>query len=230
MPRGKRTDHISKRDLEVLDFIARFGIVPRSAVEVWANTGYAATVGRERRLRKEDLLRSVRGFGDIGTIVICTKLGLRASGRRELRPAHVSIPILIHETVVAGVAAQLERDGARLLSEREVLARDRAAGEHLLCARIPGGRFHRPDLIRVDADGSPIEAFEVELSTKAAGRLDAILRAWRRAVVEKRVERVVYCCARRTLPYVKRAVDRTRTESVVTIQQLPASEIPSVVV
>jgi hypothetical protein len=229
MPGGKRTDHISKRDLEVLDFIARFGIVPRGAVETWAKTGYAATTNRERRLRKEYLLRSVRGFGDIGPILICTKLGLRAIGRREFRPAHVSIPTLIHETVVAKVAAQLERDGAHLYSEREVLARDSAAGEHLLCARLPGGRSHRPDLIGVDAEGRPVAAYEVELSAKAAGRLDTILRAWRRAVVEKRVEGVVYHCPRRTLPYVQRAVDRTRTESVVTIEQLPDGAIPLVV-
>ncbi len=39
MPGGKRSDQISARDLEVLEFIARFGVVPRAAVATWAGTG-----------------------------------------------------------------------------------------------------------------------------------------------------------------------------------------------
>ena len=52
MPGGKRTGQISRRDVEVLEFIARFGVVPRSAVATWALTGQTATLTREHRLRE----------------------------------------------------------------------------------------------------------------------------------------------------------------------------------
>jgi hypothetical protein len=219
MPR-KRTDHISPRDIEILDFIARFGVVPRRAVATWADTARTVTLARERRLRQEDLIRTERRYGFVGPLVICTKLGLKASGRRELRTARISAAALSHDTVVAALAASLERAGQRLLSERQILALERAAGEHLLSARLPNGRFHRPDLIRLDDRSEPSEAIEVELSTKGAARLDQLMRAWRRAVLERRVGRVVYRCAPRTLPYVRRAIERTKTKSVISARDL----------
>jgi hypothetical protein len=220
MPRGKRSDHISARDLEILDFIARFGVVPRAAVATWAGTARTVTIVRESRLRRAELIRVVRGFGDVGPLCVCTNLGLGASGRRELRTARVSAAAVAHDTKVAQLAASLERSGEALLSEREILASERAAGEHVFSATLPGGRVHRADLLRVGGDGQRADAIEVELSTKAAARLDELLRAWRRAVLEKRVARVVYRCSPRTMVYVNRAVERTKTESVVSVQEL----------
>jgi hypothetical protein len=52
-----RTDRVSQRDLEVLEFIARYGVVPRDAVALWANTTIAMTRGRERRLAAAGLER-----------------------------------------------------------------------------------------------------------------------------------------------------------------------------
>jgi hypothetical protein len=217
---GKRTDQISTRDLEVLEFIARFGVVPRQSVATWADTARTVTIVREGRLRKAELIRVVRGFGAGGPYSVATKSGLRASGRPELRAARVSWVALSHDTVVAELAARLERCGQRLLSEREIFASERAAGERRLSAQLPAGRFHRADLIRIGADDRPIEAIEVELTTKGAARLDELLRAWRQAVIEKRLQRVIYHCTPRTLPYVRRAVERTRTESVISVREL----------
>jgi hypothetical protein len=222
MPGGKRTDHISPRDLEILEFIARFGVVPRRSVATWAGTARTVTIVRESRLRKAELIRVMRGFGASGPISVATKSGLRASGRQELRIARVSAAALSHDTVVAQLAAALESAGERLLSEREILAHERAAGGHRLSAQLPGNRFHRADLVRLDQRGKPFEAIEVELTTKAAGRLDQLLRAWRDAVIEKRVKRIAYHCTPRTLPYVRRAVERTRTEGVVAVEPLAA--------
>ena len=220
MPGGKRSDHISSRDMEILDFIARFGVVPRHAVAVWAGTARTVTIVREGRLRKAELIRVVRGFGDVGPLCVCTKLGLVASGRRELRTARVSAAAVSHDTKVAQLAASLERSGEALLSEREILASERAAGEHVFSATLPSGRVHRADLLRVGRDGEPAEAIEVELSTKGAARLDELLRAWRRAVVEKRIARVIYRCSPRTMVHVSRAVERTKTDSVVSVREL----------
>jgi hypothetical protein len=220
MPGGPRSDRISRRDLEVLEFVARFGVVPRSAVALWAGTGRTATIVRERRLREAELIRVLRGVGLSGPLAVCTRAGLRASGRGELRPAPISPAAVGHDVAVALLAAQMEGSGVRLLSEREILARERAEGTRVLSAALSSGRFHRADLVRLDEEGCAREAFEVELSTKGARRLDELLRAWRRAVAERRVSRVVYRCAPQTRRYVERAVGRTKTEAVIAVESL----------
>jgi hypothetical protein len=220
MPGGKRTDRISKRDLEVLEFIARFGVVPRNAVAIWAGTKRTVTLTRERRLREAGLVEVSSGIGGSDRLLVCTKLGLRILGRTDLRLAQLSLPRVQHESVVASLAASLERAGNRTLSEREILARERAAGERVFSASLSRGRFHRADLLRYDAPGGNLEAVEVELTTKGASRLDELLRAWRRAEAEQRVARVVYRCSPTARPYVDRAVERTRTSAAIVVQEL----------
>lgn len=220
---AKRTDHISQRDLEVLDFIARFGVVPRYAVARWADTARTVTECRERRLRNENLIRVLRGYGQIGPISVATKLGLKACARRELRPARLSLAALTHDTVVAEFAAATERDGQALLSEREILARERAIGEPAFSASLPNRSVHRADLVELGPGGEAKRAVEIELSTKGAARLDELMRAWRRAVLDGRLTGVDYHCAPRTLPYVRRAIERTKTESVISAQELRVS-------
>ena len=120
---------------------------------------------------------------------------------------------------MAELAALFEREGQRLLSEREIVAREREEGERMFSARLESGKFHRADLVRTDEDGKP-EAIEVELTPKGAARLDHLLRAWRRAVAEKRLSRVSYMCPPRTRPMVERAVQRTRTEVAIDVHGL----------
>jgi hypothetical protein len=217
LPRGKRTERISERDLEVLAFIARFGVVPRDAVASWAQTQRTVTQTRERRLREAGLLRVLPRFGEDGPILLATREGLGACGHLELRPAPFSASRVRHEAIVARLAARLEAAGERLLSEREMLAAERAEGERLFAATLPGGRRHHADLVRVCA---PLEAIEVELTSKGAARLDAILRGWRRAVAERHIGRVSYRCSPATLRHVERAVKRTRTGSQIAVEPL----------
>lgn len=220
MPGGKRTDRISKRDLEVLEFIARFGVVPRTAVATWAGTGRTVTITRERRLREAGLINVPSGVAGSDRLLVCTKAGLRAVGRADLRTAQFSLQRVQHESAVALLAASLERAGDRTLSEREILARERAAGERTFSASLSGGRFHRADLVRLNSDSEGPEAVEVELTLKGARRLDELLRAWRRVVAEKRITRVVYRCSCDTRPYVERAVERTRTGTAIAVQDI----------
>jgi hypothetical protein len=66
MPRRRREgeeERISRRDLEVLGFICRFGVVPRAAVAIWAKTGRSVTLDRERRLREAGLLEQHPALG-----------------------------------------------------------------------------------------------------------------------------------------------------------------------
>jgi hypothetical protein len=220
MPGGKRSDRISKRDVEILEFIARFGVVPRSAVAIWAGTAQTATLNRERRLREAGLIDVRRGVWGEGKLLACTAAGLRVCARGDLRRARFSLASVGHDSMVAELAARLERAGDRTLSEREILARERASGERVFSAHLSGGRFHRADLLRASDDGSPPEAIEVELTAKGAARLDQLLRAWRRAVAERRLSRVVYRCPPGTRGVLERAVERTRTEAAVTVQEL----------
>jgi hypothetical protein len=219
MPGKKRSDQISARDLEVLEFIARFGVVPRSAVSIWADTARSATVARETRLRNAGLLRVARAYGG-QPLALATKPGLLACRRSELGTARLSGAAISHDTLVAELAARLERNGDRLLSEREIIATERAEGTRRFSASLKGGRFHRPDLIRLERTEGGAEAIEVELSTKGAARLDELLRAWRRAVLERRVKAIAYRCAPRTLRYVERAVERTRTAGLISVELL----------
>ena len=55
-----RNDRISARDVEVLGFVARFGVVPRDAVESWAGTAKSMTAKREKRLREAGLVEVVK--------------------------------------------------------------------------------------------------------------------------------------------------------------------------
>jgi hypothetical protein len=202
--------------LEVLEFIGRFGLVPRSAVAVWAKTGRSVTLDRERRLREAGLIVSHPPLDRTGPLLVATRTGLRVCGRAELRPARLSLLTIRHWQLTAQVGAQLEAAGERVLSEREIIAAERLEGERIYSA---GRQFerghHRPDLIRL---GEQPEAIEVELTNKAPGRLDERLEAWRWAIgIEAacRVSRVIYLCPPATLRYVERSIDRTATEDLI---------------
>lgn len=217
MPGGRRTDRISKRDLEVLEFVARYGLVPRDVVGLWAQTRRSVTAAREKRLRDAGLLEVLEGFGDSGRLCMSTRDGLRVVGCSDLPPAPRSAAQIHHLGTTARIGAQLELLGHSVLSEREIEARERSEDERFLSANLSDGRFHRPDLIVLD---TPPEAIEVELSDKSAHRLDEILRAWQRALLRKRFARVRYLCSARALPYLKRAVRRTDTRSLIDIEPL----------
>jgi len=125
MSPGRRTELLSERDLEVLEWVARFGVVPRAAVGLWAGTGQTVTWTRERRLREAGLLELYPAVGDSGPLVLCTRSGLKACGRGELAAPRFSAPRVFHSAIVAHVAARIERAGGQLLSEREIIARER---------------------------------------------------------------------------------------------------------
>jgi hypothetical protein len=215
VPNGRRTDRINRRDLEVLELIARYGTVPRPVVSRWAGTGRTVTYERERRLCDAGLLEVLRGPGEGERLLVATRAGRRACGRPDLAPARRSPATLRHEALLAALGARLEVGGERVLSEREIVAAERAAGSHLYSADLGRGRFHRADLIRLGAEGP--EAIELELSAKGAARLDAILRAWRFAVAEGRLARVAYHCTSRTRRLLGRAVARTSTAGAIEV-------------
>jgi|GEM_PF-874887 len=218
----KKTERITERDLEVLEFVARFGVIPRQVVAEWAETGRAVTAARERRLREAGLVEVLPGLGDSGRLVLCTCRGLQVVGREELPTPRFSPATLNHSSITARVAAQLERAGHRVLSEREIEARERAEGKRVFSALVSGRRLHRPDLVVL---GDPPVAIEVELSDKSARRLDELMRAWRRALAVGQFGRVRYLCSPRALAYVERAVRQTGIGAPVEVEPLEAFRV-----
>jgi hypothetical protein len=218
VPHGRRTDRINQRDLEVLEFLARYGTVPRAVLARRSRSGRTVAYERERRLRAAGLIEVLPSPGEGGRLLIATSAGRRACGRPELAAARPSPATLGHETTLARFGAARELAGERILSEREIVAAERAEGRRIYSADLGHGRAHRADLIRLGPEGP--EAIEIELTTKAAARLDAILRAWRFAVAEGRLAKVAYHCAPRTRGFVEAAVGRTATGAAIEVHDL----------
>lgn len=216
MPGGRRSERISQRDLEVLEFVARFRVLPRRAVAIWAGTARAVTAARERRLREAGLIEVMPGFGDSGRIVVCKRAGLRAACREELPTPSPSPASLIHSAASAHVAARLERQGHRVLSEREIAAIERAEGKRIYSAERRE-RFHRPDLVLLD---DPPVAIEVELTAKSPRRLQGILRAWRLTLARDQFSLIRYLCSPRACGAVERAADRISLDEGLEIERL----------
>ena len=196
MPRKRvkgEGETISYRDLQVLDFICRFGVVNRTAVQWWAGTGRSVTLDRERRLREAGLISAHPPIGRSGPLLAVTSRGLRLADRRELGPSRVSVWAANHSIVCAQVAAWLEGGGVRdtVLSEREMLAEERQLGGRVYSAKrsYPDPGWHRPDLYRL---------------TLQDGKPDAI----------------IYLCPPKVVPHVERAVEKCGAGWCVSVQKL----------
>ena len=238
MPRRKRVkgarETISFRDLQVLDFICRFGVVNRTAVQWWAETGRSVTLDRERRLREAGLISAHPPIGRSGLLLAVTSRGLRLADRTELGPARISDWSANHSIVCAQLAAHLERSGDEVLSERELLAEERRLGESFYSRSYPDRGWHRPDLYRFTLeDGEPQEhVVEVELTAKAPERLVGILNAWQSHKMRNPEGRellqpskrtpdwILYLCAPRVVPVVERAVEKAGADWCVSVQEL----------
>lgn len=143
---GGEWGRLSARDVAVLEFVARFGVVPRGAVARREGTARSMTLRREKRLRDAGLLRVEKPLeGD--PYLLATALGLEVCGRGDLFPARIALVRLAHFTAVVNLAVTLEAEGRAVLSERELLAYERAMGERLFSVTLADGSHHRPDLI-----------------------------------------------------------------------------------
>jgi hypothetical protein len=229
MPRKKRAkgerETISYRDLQVLDFICRFRVVNRTAVQWWADTGRSVTLDRERRLREAGLIQVHPPIGRSGPLLAVTARGLRLADRSELGPSRVSVWSANHSIVCAQVAAHLERAGEEVRSEREMLAEERQFGERCYSAKrsYPDRGWHRPDIYRFTLeDGEPQEhVIEVELTAKAPERLVKIVDAWEsHKLRNKSPHWIVYLCPPKVVPHVERAVAKAGAGWCVSVQKL----------
>jgi hypothetical protein len=208
-----------QRDRELVRFAGVFGAVAPS--HVMAMLGVRRTMAYEHAavcveagyLERLDLgLRGVTAWK-------ATRRGLRFAGL-PYRVAVISRTSVGHwlQSTSTALALVDEFGADRVLSERELTMIERASERPVFSARlgetIDGApRLHRPDLAVV-GEGRPI-VVEVELSPKAPNRLEAIIRAWRRA---EWIEEIRYYCAHGpTRRGVERAILKMRAEGRVRV-------------
>ena len=86
---------MSARDVAVLEFVARFGVVPRDAAARRAGTARSMTLRREKRLREAGLLAVEKPPPGV-PFLLATRLGLEVCGRDDLLPARIALVGLPH--------------------------------------------------------------------------------------------------------------------------------------
>jgi len=229
---------VTARDVEVLEFVARYGVVPRDAVVTWAGTARSMTARREKRLLDAGLVCLTRLPYRYEPFLLATRSGLQLCTRDDLPVAKASPDRLAHFAAAARLGARLERAGEILLSERELLSHERALGERNLSVRLANGHLHRPDMIIVRPGNAVDEwgrswakrkptVLEVELTPKGGRRLDRILSAWRGEVAAGRFAAVRYYCSAQALPYVQRSAERIGFGPEFNATLLPADCLPA---
>jgi len=154
-------------------------------------------------------------------LYLATAEGLRWCHLQHLGPYRVGPGGFEHAWQVASVAAHPLRAGWRLLAERDIRHLESLTREPIASAKLgelPSGRtaLHRPDLALVSPAGG-VFAIEVELSLKAASRLEAICRAYARA---RHLEQVIYLATPQAARAVTRAVERVRAADRITVLPL----------
>jgi hypothetical protein len=223
----RRTRSGRSRDLELLRYVGRHGVVRIDQVMVAMEAGRTVTYDRVAScveaglLERLDLLRSEPG------LLRATRDGLRYAGL-GLPVAVVSPGAVDHLLRCASTAQLLGNHFGhdRVLTERELVLAEQIEGKPIASAKVgefPSGqpRLHRPDLA-VLTEGSTI-AIEVELTPKAPWRLQGLIRSWRRAVLSRTVTEVHYHCAPgQTRRAVERAVANVRAEKLVAIGEAVA--------
>ncbi len=213
------------RDRELVRFVGRHGVVEIAHVMAALGVGRTAAYRRVAACVQAGLLERLALLRDEPSLIRASREGLRYAGLAGLPVAVVSPGAVEHWLRCASAALALETEfrPEPIISERELVFAEQLEGRPLASAKLgelPGGgpRLHRPDLA-VLAEAGTI-AIEVELSPKAPRRLEAIVRAWRRASCVEEVR--YYCAPGPTRRGVERAVEKTHAGERVRIFEAPA--------
>lgn len=178
---------LTKRDEETLVWLGRHAYA--TAPQIARHMGTAVTKARAR-------LRLMRGVGLIEHrrllhqepgIYWATRKGLRHV-RLDLAQASLSLTTYRHTLAVVDLALDFEQRSLPLLTERE-LRRQRSLGQRQYVIETNLGN-HLPDLVLLP--GLRPAAVELERTQKSDRRLGAILTGYRDAILEGRIEHLLY--------------------------------------
>ncbi len=208
--------------IALLEWTARVGAVTPDALAHLEDLSLAGARARLGWLTRARLLSRRRLLVDEASLYTITRAGLRQLDGTSLEPCRVSVANAPHTIACARAAAVLQRlyPDHLLAGERDLRARERAAGRPLASVRLasagaaPRG-LHRPDLVLWPSarDRLPV-AVEVELTVKAPERLAEICRAWARS---QEVAGVVYLAPPRVRRALERAIARGDGERIVVL-------------
>jgi hypothetical protein len=223
-PRPARPAARRDRDRELVRYVGRHGLVRIAHVMKAMEAGRTVTYDRVAACVEAGLLERLELVRSEPGLLHATRDGLRFAGL-GLPVAKVSPGGVDHLLRCATTARLLEKhyEGARVLTERELILAEQIAGRPIASAEVGGRRQsrvrrHRPDLAVLTKEA--VIAIEVELTPKAPGRLYELMRAWRFAVAGGKVKEVHYLCAPgQTRKAVERAVTKVRAEKYITIDK-----------
>jgi hypothetical protein len=214
----------SERDRELVRFVGLHGAVAMEHVMLALGVGRTAAYRRVAACIEANLLERFDLLRGVPSILRATPSGLHYAGL-GLRVATISPGSVDHWLRCASTAILLSAEfGAdAILSERQLRQLEEVEGRPLFSAKVgelPNGapRLHRPDLA-VITPGLPL-AIEVELTPKAPRRLEALIRAWRRAEWVGEVR--YYCEPGLTRRAVERAIAKTHAERRVSVLEAVA--------
>lgn len=214
----------SERDRELVRFVGLHGAVAMEHVMLALGVGRTAAYRRVAACIEADLLERLDLLRGVPSLIRATAPGLRYAGL-GLRVATISSGSVDHWLRCASTAILLSAEfGAdAVLSERQLRQLEEVEGRPVFSAKVgehPSGgpRLHRPDLAVVTS-GRPL-VIEVELTPKAPRRLEALIRAWRRAEWVGGVR--YYCEPGLTRRAVERAVAKAHAERRVSVLEAVA--------
>lgn len=211
------------REREIVSWVARLGAISVDQIGRRFEVGRSVAYEQVRRLVEFGLLeRTQTAIGD-PTLISATKDGITYAGL-GLKPPAIRIGEVDHWLATADVAIELERrfGAGRLVTERELRFQAKLTGKPIGAGRLGEtlhgrARLHWPDLaVRTDEG---LVVYEIELTPKSHRRLQAIVRAWRRAW---EIERCVYLCppSTPTQQVVHQAIRTTCSEERVRVAEL----------
>ncbi|MQA73785.1 MAG: hypothetical protein GEU88_05475 [Solirubrobacterales bacterium] len=211
------------REREIVAWVGRLGAVSVEQIGRRFEVGRSVAYEQVRRLVEFGLLeRKQTPIGD-PTLISATKEGITYAGLGLQTPT-IRIGEAEHWLACTDVAIELEhRHGPdQVLTERELRFQERLGGRPIASAKLGETatgywRRHWPDLAVIENGYTTV--YEVELTPKSRRRLEAILRAWRRA---EHVEGCVYLCppSTPTQHVVHAAIRRVHAEDEVMVVEL----------
>jgi hypothetical protein len=196
-----------KRDREIVTWLSR----QRFASAAQVAERFGLSFGRARRrlgqLAALGLIRREQPFSGASVYLVSADGLLLAES--PLPAPTIDIRTFRHDLGIADLAIQLELEGLRTATEREMRFRE-ANGLGTYAARfspdprLTSPRRHFADLAVEFEDG--IEVFELELTPKRTSRLHSILKAYRRS---PHVSKVVYYVERQDIARRLEEIART---------------------
>jgi hypothetical protein len=216
------------RDRDLVRYVGRHGVISIEHAMAALGVGRTAAYRRAAACIEAGLLERLEILRHQPSLLRATRQGLRYAGLDLLPTAKISPGGVDHALRCATVGRMLEEINglSRVLTEREILAAERLAGEPIASARMHGPRrrrrharppLHRPDLAVLGKKG--VFVIEVELTPKTPGRLISIMLSWREATWVRSVRYV--CEPGPTDRAVRRAVAKAEAGGKISIHEAP---------